>query len=354
MPTPATNAGWRFPTASSTARSSIRWRAAKTFSTASTATPRCPSCSAPWRATCATGNEADGAAARFFWDQVALHHSFATGGHGKDEYFGPPDELNARIDGRTAESCNVYNMLKMTRQLFALKPDIRYAEFQERALFNHVLGSIDPQEGWTCYMVPVGRGVQREYERNMLDGGFTCCVGTGMESHALHGDGIYYEAGDRLWVNLYVPSTADWKAAGDETGDGDRLSRRRIGEAETDASDRRGNSPSPCGALPGPARVLMSRSMAHPVGDLPRPGSYVELKRTWTSGDTVAWSCRRGSAWSRWPTTRIASHCCGVPWCWPAICSRKTDEKRKPRRDLGATGRRCPCSWRRASPWRSG
>ena len=120
-------------------------------------------------------------------------------------------------DGRTAETCNVYNMLKLTRQLFALQPDIRYAEFHERALFNHILGSIDPSDGATCYMVPVGRGVRREYAD--MQRSFTCCVGSGMESHALHGDGIYYERGmssdgARLWVNIYAPSTAQWRAAG--------------------------------------------------------------------------------------------------------------------------------------------
>jgi len=159
-----------------------------------------------------TGNQADGRAARFFWEQVALHHSFATGGHGKNEYFGPPDKLNDMIDGRTAETCNIYNMIKMTRALFSVEPDVRYADFHERALFNHILGSIDPEDGRTCYMVPVGRSVQHEYQ-NMFQS-FTCCVGSGMESHALHGDGLYYESKDKLWVNLYVPSVADWKTAG--------------------------------------------------------------------------------------------------------------------------------------------
>ena len=153
-----------------------------------------------------TGNQTDGEAADFFWDQVALHHSFATGGHGRNEYFGPPDRLNDMIDGRTAETCNVYNMIKMARLLFALAPDIRYADFHERALFNHILGSIDPEDGATCYMVPVGQRVSREYQ-DMADD-FTCCVGSGMESHALHADGLYYESGDRLWVNVYAPSTA--------------------------------------------------------------------------------------------------------------------------------------------------
>src|SRR6185369_8084848 len=66
--------------------------------------------------------------------------------------------------------------------------------------------------GRTCYMVPVGRNARHEYQD--MNRAFTCCVGSGMESHALHGDGIYYEAKDRLWVNLYTPSTANWEAAG--------------------------------------------------------------------------------------------------------------------------------------------
>ena len=78
----------------------------------------------------ATGDTEDLTAASFFWDRVARHHSFATGGHGKDEYFGEPDRFNDRIDGRTAESCNVYNMLKLTRRLFSYHPAAGYADFR--------------------------------------------------------------------------------------------------------------------------------------------------------------------------------------------------------------------------------
>jgi DUF1680 family protein len=159
-----------------------------------------------------TGNVGDIIAASFFWDQVVQHHSFATGGHGHDEYFGEPGKLSHLVDGRTAETCNVYNMLKLTRRLFSILPDAHYADFHERALFNHILASIDPEDGRTCYMVPVGRGVQHEYQSMFRS--FTCCVGSGMESHALHGDGIYYTTDSKLWVNLYVPSTAEWTAAG--------------------------------------------------------------------------------------------------------------------------------------------
>ena len=231
------------------------------------------------------GEKSDGEAAAFFWDAVALHHSYATGGHGRDEYFGPPDQLSERVDGRTDESCNVYNILKMTRTLFAVHPDIKYAEFAERALFNHVLGSIDPVDGRTCYMVPVGRGVSHEYQDMMSD--FTCCVGSGMESHGLHGDGIYYEAGTRLWVNMYVPSTAEWKSVGAQLA------------MQTDFPE--GESASLKLTLPKPKQLTLSFRRPSWAGDgfgirvnnkavkiFSRPGSYIEVTRTWTSGDTIA------------------------------------------------------------------
>lgn len=159
-----------------------------------------------------TGDPADYTAASFFWDRVVMHHTYATGGHGKDEYFGEPDKLSDRVDGRTCETCNVYNMLKMTRRLFSLAPEAVYAEFQERALYNHILSSISLKTGQTCYMVPVGRGVQREYG-DMFQS-FTCCVGSGMESHALHGDGIYYVSTNSLTVTLFADSKATWRAKG--------------------------------------------------------------------------------------------------------------------------------------------
>lgn len=231
-----------------------------------------------------TGDTADAFAAGFFWDRVTQHHSYATGGHGKDEYFGEPDKLSERVDGRTAESCNVYNMLKLTRQLFALWPDAHYAEFHERVLFNHILASIDPDDGRTCYMVPVGRGVQHEYQ-DMFDS-FTCCVGSGMESHALHGDGIYYASEDRLWVNLYAPSTAEWKAAGVTLA-------MDTSFPEDDSATLKLTllSPKPFTlALRRPAWAgegFKLKVNGEEINDLPRPSSYVELKRTWKTGDAV-------------------------------------------------------------------
>jgi len=231
-----------------------------------------------------TGNPGDGFAAGFFWDRVVQHHSWATGGHGKNEYFGEPDRLNDRVDGRTAETCNIYNMLKLTRRLFALRPDPHYAEFHERALFNHILASLDPEDGRMCYMVPVGRGVQHEYQDMQED--FTCCVGTGMESHALHGDGIYYESADRLWVNLYVPSTAEWTAAATSLTVETTL-------PEGDTATLRLTVPSPRRftlALRRPGWAgdgFEVRVNGEPQADLAPPLSHVELTRTWKTGDVV-------------------------------------------------------------------
>jgi DUF1680 family protein len=254
-----------------------------------------------------TRTPADLLGSAFFWDQVTQHHSFSTGGDGTDEYFGPPDHLGERVHGRTAESCNVYNMLKMSRQMFSLTPDVHYADFHERALFNHAMASINPDNSRMCYMVPVGPGVTHEYQ-NMFES-FTCCVGTGMENHALAGDGMYYESGNKLWVNIYAPSTARWPAAGvhlamesdfpiGETAKltlqlqkpreftlalrrpywaGDGFSVRVNG---TVVPDQNAEPARPAGANGGSTR--------RPLYSSPVPvSSYVNVKRTWRSGDVI-------------------------------------------------------------------
>jgi DUF1680 family protein len=175
-------------------------------------------------------------------------------------------------------------MIKFTRKMFALQPDIKYAEFHERALFNHVLGSMDPEDGRTCYMVPVGHAVQHEYQ-NMF-GSFTCCVGSGMESHALHGFGLYYESGDKLWVNLYAPSTAKWESAGVDLtmettfpeSDAASLTVTLKAPKQFTLAFRR---PSWAGA------GFSLKVNGEPAKQLSTPGTYVEVKRTWKSGDRV-------------------------------------------------------------------
>jgi uncharacterized protein len=230
------------------------------------------------------GNKEDFTAATVFWDRVVNHHTFATGGHGKDEYFREPDKLGNITEGRTAETCNVYNMLKLTRKLFALQPDVKYAEFHERALFNHILGSMDSDDGATCYMVPVGTGVRREYAD--MNRSFTCCVGTGMESHALHGLGLYYESGNKLFVNVYAPSTAQWESAGVKLtmstsfpeGDTASLTLDLVTPKSFTLALRK-----PSWVTNEFAVRVNGRTVAQKL-----QAGYVEITRTWQSGDEIS------------------------------------------------------------------
>ncbi len=238
------------------------------------------------------GNQPDGDAAKYFWEAVVYHHSFATGGHGYDESFGPADKLSGQVDGtakpngdtRTCESCNVYNMVKLTRLLFALHPDAKFAEFHERALLNHVLASINFNDGQVCYMVPVGRGVTHEYQGASQ----TCCFGTGLENHALHGHGLYYTSADKLWVNLYAPSTAQSQELGlgfEMTvlpGDAD-VATLKFTTAPSREISLLLRYPS---WVEGNFRVSIN---GQPVAfkDTPLPGSHLEFRRMWKVGDNA-------------------------------------------------------------------
>ncbi len=231
-----------------------------------------------------TGSQTEGAAANYFWDEVTQHHTFATGGNTRNEYFGQPDKLSDMVDGRTAETCNIYNMVKMSRTLFSMKPEVRYADYQERALLNHILASQDPDDGRVCYMVPVGRGVQHEYQGKFQS--FTCCVGSAMESHSLHADGLYYESGNKLWVSIYTPSTADWKSAGVKL---DVATDLPIGETAkltlTPAAPKKFTL-----ALRRPfwaANGFGVKVNGAVFKTAAPPDSFVEIDRTWKAGDTV-------------------------------------------------------------------
>jgi hypothetical protein len=133
-------------------------------------------------------------------------------------------------------------------------------------------------------MVPVGQGVSREYQDMFQD--FTCCVGSGMESHALHADGLYYESGDKLWVNLYAPSTAVWRAPGVSFA-------METGFPEGDAAALKFTLKSARAFTLALRRPYWSgggftvKVNGRPLKSLPPPGSYVEIRRTWRSGDTV-------------------------------------------------------------------
>ncbi len=157
-----------------------------------------------------SGDKKDYAIGDFFWKTVVNHHSYAPGGNSNYEYLSTPDKLSDKLTDNTMETCNTYNMLKLTRHLFALKPDGELMDYYERALYNHILASQNHHTGMMCYFVPLRMGTRKEFSDEFNT--FTCCVGSGIENHVKYGESIFYKGNDgSLYVNLFVPSVLTWK-----------------------------------------------------------------------------------------------------------------------------------------------
>ncbi|HEU5471596.1 MAG TPA: beta-L-arabinofuranosidase domain-containing protein [Actinophytocola sp.] len=162
-----------------------------------------------------TGVERYRTIATNFWDIVTGHHSYAIGGNSNGEYFQPPEQISSQLSDNTCESCNSYNMLKLTRQLFFTNPSrVDYLDFYERALYNHILAGQNPNAArhQHTYYVPMRPGGIKTYSNDYNN--FTCCHGTGMESHTKFADSIYFFAGETLYVNLFIPSVLTWPGRG--------------------------------------------------------------------------------------------------------------------------------------------
>lgn len=155
-----------------------------------------------------SGNEQYRKPAEFFWNTVVNHHSYVTGGHGNHEYFGKADALRNRLSDETTETCNVYNMLKLSRHLFSWAPRSEVADYYERGMFNQILSSQHPESGKVIYNLSLEMGGYKLYQ-DPYD--FTCCVGTGMENHSKYGANIYYKNEDELYVSQYIASELQWK-----------------------------------------------------------------------------------------------------------------------------------------------
>jgi len=160
-----------------------------------------------------TGQERYRIASTFFWDTVVKERSYVIGGHSDGEAFSPKETLSQALGPNTTETCNTYNVLKLTRHLFCWSPSVEYADYYERALYNHILSSQEPTTGMMCYYVPLRSGSHKSYS-TPLDS-FWCCTGTGLENHAKYGDSIYFhDGGDGLFVNLFIASELDWTPKG--------------------------------------------------------------------------------------------------------------------------------------------
>jgi DUF1680 family protein len=222
--------------------------------------------------------------AQNFWEEVVNHHSYVIGGNSENEHFGPPDDLAERLGPATAESCNTYNMLKLTRHLFEWQPKAEYFDFYERALYNHILGSQEPDRGMFAYFISLKPGHFKTYSTPADS--FWCCVGSGMENHTKYNDSIYFHGTDSLYVNLFIPSRLTWEEKG-------LVLEQKTAYPRSDRVELRFAPQKPVllglkVRTPQWARGGLRFSLnGKPLRVASSPGSYAEIRRTWKKGDVL-------------------------------------------------------------------
>ena len=141
------------------------------------------------------------------------NRSLAFGGNSRREHFPTTDACREYTEERQGpESCNTYNMLRLTDGLFRMDPQAKYADYYERAMYNHILSTQHPEHGGYVYFTSARPRHYRVY--SAPNQAMWCCVGTGMENHGKYGEFIYSHAGEDLFVNLFVASELDWKEKG--------------------------------------------------------------------------------------------------------------------------------------------
>lgn len=150
--------------------------------------------------------------AEVFWQMVVDHHTYHTGGNSEWEHFGEDDVLNQERTNCNCETCNVYNMLKLTRDIFTITGDKKYADYYENAFLNHILASQNPETGMTTYFQAMATGYFRTFS-TAVDS-FWCCTGSGMENFTKLGDSIYFKNDGGIYVNMYLGSEVKDEALG--------------------------------------------------------------------------------------------------------------------------------------------
>lgn len=159
------------------------------------------------------GDKSFGDAALFFWETVVGNRTLAFGGNSRREHFPSAQACTDWVEEREGpETCNTYNMLKLTAGLHRMRPEARYADYYERAMYNHILSTQHPEHGGYVYFTPVRPQHYRVY--SAPNAAMWCCVGSGMENHVRYGEFIYSHDKDSLYVNLFIASELEWAEKG--------------------------------------------------------------------------------------------------------------------------------------------
>jgi DUF1680 family protein len=223
-------------------------------------------------------------AALFFWNTVVKERSYVIGGHSDGEMFSAKERLSQALGPNTTETCNTYNVLKLTRHLFCWEPKGEYADYYERALYNHILASQNPETGMMCYYVPLRSGSRRNF--NGPNDSFWCCTGTGVENHAKYCDSIYFHDDQNLYLNLFIASELNWREKGITL-------RQETKYPDQGATSLRFTCKKPIELTLRIRRPFWAtqgfeiRVNGRPEKATADAGTFASVKRTWSTGDTV-------------------------------------------------------------------
>ncbi|WP_405774462.1 beta-L-arabinofuranosidase domain-containing protein [Streptomyces sp. NBC_01538] len=239
-------------------------------------------------------------AARFFWQTMTRHRTFSFGGNSVREHLHPRDDFSSALElPEGPETCNTYNMLKLSHALFLEDPDAEVLDHYERATLNHILSSLHPSGG-LVYFTPVRPGHYRVV--STPQNCFWCCVGTGLENHAKYGELVYTTEDGNLFVNLFIASRLRLPEQ--------NLVLEQTGTAPYDDEVTlvlRGAPATPVAIhlrVPGwhegtpQVRINGAPPEEGPAQLTTRPGAggqpltYVRLERQWRAGDTVTMRLR--------------------------------------------------------------
>ena len=220
----------------------------------------------------------------YFWDRVVNKRSIAIGGNSISEHFPSFDNHKKYVEEREGpESCNTYNMLKLTERLFNMDHSAKQADFYERALFNHILSTIHPEHGGYVYFTPARPRHYRVYSK--VNAAMWCCVGSGMENPAKYSQFIYTKDGDDLYVNLFAASNLNWKdkkvTIKQETAfpKGESAKFTVTGSGSFDMKIRH-----PYWVKEDAFKVIVNGDT---VVKKSEPSSYVSAGKSWKSGDVI-------------------------------------------------------------------
>ena len=234
-----------------------------------------------------SGDTSYNAAAEFFWKTVVNKRTVAIGGNSRRELFNPSNDFSQMIsEVQGPETCNTYNMLKLTEALFLTDATSGYMDFYERALYNHILSSQHPITGGFVYFTPMRPGHYRIYSQPETS--MWCCVGSGMENHAKYAEMIYAHDANNLFVNLFIPSTLNWKEKGlvltqNNTFPETEKTSFTVTSVKSSAFTVQLRYPS---WIKDNGLKVTINGKAFPVKK--QANGYVAIKRTWKKGDKIS------------------------------------------------------------------